>query len=140
VPKPRRAVEQGVHASCRDVDGRSASRHPARNAGRDSSGQSFNAVRASPADARAATDVCPSAGSRLPGPRVAPRMNNTAHVAHIAQMPNITSHFSISPVLRNPVPFFYACPEGTCRHVPYIGAPTGSDKGKSKKNHAQGKY
>jgi len=59
---------------------------------------SFNAVRASLADARDAAGVCPSA-SRLPGPRVAPRMNSTAQVAHIAQMPNITSHFSISPVL-----------------------------------------
>jgi len=48
--------------------------------------------------ARDAAGVCPSA-SRLPGPRVAPRMNSTAQVAHIAQMPNITSHFSISPVL-----------------------------------------
>ncbi len=32
-------------------------------------------------------------------PPVAPRMNSTAQVAHIAQMPNTTNHFSISPVL-----------------------------------------
>jgi hypothetical protein len=60
---------------------------------------SLNAVRASPAVSRDAAGVRPSAGSRLPGPLVAPRMNSTAQVAHIAQMPNTTSHFSISPVL-----------------------------------------
>jgi hypothetical protein len=61
--------------------------------------QSFSAARGSPADAREAAGVRSCAGSRLPGPLVAPRMNNTAQVAHIAQMPNTTSHFSISPVL-----------------------------------------
>ncbi|ABE32880.1 hypothetical protein Bxe_A0047 [Paraburkholderia xenovorans LB400] len=61
--------------------------------------QSFKAVRASPADARDAAGVRSLTGSRRPGPLVAPRMNSTAQVAHIAQMPNTTSHFSISPVL-----------------------------------------
>jgi hypothetical protein len=29
----------------------------------------------------------------------APRINNTAHIAHIAQIPVTTIHFSISPIL-----------------------------------------
>jgi hypothetical protein len=65
----------------------------------DANTQSFSAARASAADARDAAGVRSSMGSRLPGPLVAPRMKRTAHVAHIAQIPNITSHFSISPIL-----------------------------------------
>jgi hypothetical protein len=61
--------------------------------------QSFNAARVSPADARDAARGRPSPATRLPGRPVAPRMNSTAQVAHIAQIPNTTSHFSISPVL-----------------------------------------
>jgi hypothetical protein len=60
--------------------------------------QSFNAARASPADAHDAGRARLSA-ARLLEPPVAPRMNSTAHVAHMAQMPNTTNHFSISPVL-----------------------------------------
>jgi len=62
--------------------------------------QSFNAARVSPADARDAGRARSSAGVRRDeAPPVAPRMNSTAQVAHIAQMPNTTNHFSISPVL-----------------------------------------
>jgi hypothetical protein len=46
--------------------------------------------------------VCVSAGAVsicLAAEHVAPRINSTAHVAHIAQIPVITIHFSISPVL-----------------------------------------
>jgi hypothetical protein len=64
----------------------------------------------SPADPRDAARARSFAAARLSEPAVAPRMNSTAQAAHIAQMPNITNHFSISPVLENPVSFC-ACRE-----------------------------
>jgi hypothetical protein len=79
--------------------------------------QSFNAARVSPADARDAARARSLSAERLFEAPVAPRMNSTAQAAHIAQMPNITSHFSISPVLRNPVSFFCACREAAYHYA-----------------------
>jgi hypothetical protein len=46
-------------------------------------------------------------------------MKNTAQAAHISQMPSITSHFSISTTLENPV-YLFACPEN--RRLVYLPA------------------
>jgi hypothetical protein len=82
----------------------SVARHAAR------ATQSFKAARVSPEGACDAARAPAFEATRLLDPAVAPRMNSTAQAAHIAQMPNTTSHFSISPVLKNPVSFF-ACPQ-----------------------------
>jgi hypothetical protein len=101
-------------------------------AARADSGQSFVAVRAvfaagprDPARARCSS----SSSSCLVEPPVAPRMKNTAQAAHINQMPTITSHFSISPTLGNPVYLFARLEPRTvraaCRRLCvllYIGA------------------
>jgi hypothetical protein len=66
----------------------------------DSAIQSRKAARVSPADAREAGRALASSSiRRAAAPPEAPRMNSTAQVAHMAQMPNITNHFSISPIL-----------------------------------------
>ncbi|MCC8402150.1 hypothetical protein LJ655_09630 [Paraburkholderia sp. MMS20-SJTN17] len=68
-------------------------------------------------------------------------MKNTAHAAHITQIPTITSHFSISPTLANPVYLF--CVPGKSmspaarRRISGYRRAKSFDKAYFKKNHAR---
>jgi hypothetical protein len=68
-------------------------------------------------------------------------MKNTAQAAHIAQMPSITSHFSITPTLGNLVYLFCVSgkpivPAARRRSSVYRRAKS-FDKAYFKKNHAR---
>ncbi|WP_233852085.1 hypothetical protein [Paraburkholderia sp. HD33-4] len=68
-------------------------------------------------------------------------MKNTAQAAHIAQMPSITSHFSITPTLGNPV-YFFCVPRKSMfraarRRASVYRRAKSFDKAYFKKNHAR---
>jgi hypothetical protein len=68
-------------------------------------------------------------------------MKSTAQAAHIAQMPSITSHFSITPTLVNPVYLFSVPGKPLCRaarrRASVYRRAMSFNKAYFKKNHAR---